>query len=125
MELKVYLFDKLAGTLKTTSEKGIVFIYDSKYLSEKNIPLSISLPLREKEFTQKECLPYFIGLLPEGNIKRRIAQNLHVSELSTVKLLEALGGECAGTVSFYPEDSDKEIFYTIEKGITERLNKLR
>lgn len=106
MELKVYLFDKLAGTLKTTSEKGIVFIYDSKYLSEKNIPLSISIPLREKEFTQKECLPYFIGLLPEGNIKRRIAQNLHVSELSTVKLLEALGGECAGTVSFYPEESD-------------------
>lgn len=105
MELNVYLFDSLAGILKTTSDRGTVFTYDSKYLDGKNIPLSISLPLREKEFTQKECIPYFVGLLPEGTVKQRIAQDLHVSELSTVKLLVALGGECAGTVSFYSSEN--------------------
>lgn len=108
MKLNVFLFDRLVGIIKTTSDRGIVFSYDLKYLNQENIPLSLSLPLQEKEFTQKECLPYFIGLLPEGNVKQRIAQELHVSELSTVKLLDALGGECAGTVSFFSSDNQNE-----------------
>lgn len=85
MELQVYLFDKLIGILRTTSDRGIVFSYTDEYLQNEKTALSISLPLQKKEFSQKECLPYFIGLLPEGEIKRRIAQDLHVSELSTGK----------------------------------------
>lgn len=104
MELQVFLFNKNIGILKSTSNRGIVFAYSKKYIESNGQPLSISLPLREKEFSQKECLPYFIGLLPEGSVKTRIANDLHISELSTIKLLEALGGECAGSVSFYSEN---------------------
>ena len=35
-----------------------------------------------------------------------IADYLHISETSTLKLLEALGGECAGLISFLSEDED-------------------
>lgn len=105
MTLRVYLHDRLCGRLLTTDDRGIVFRYDEDYLSFQDAQaLSMSLPLREREFSQKECLPYFSGLLPEGEIKRQISSCLHVSESSTVKLLEALGGECAGTVVFNSED---------------------
>lgn len=105
MTLRVYLHDRICGRLLTTGDRGVVFRYDGDYLSSQNArALSMSLPLRESEFLQKECLPYFSGLLPEGEIKRQISSYLHVSESSTVKLLEALGGECAGTVAFNSED---------------------
>ena len=105
MTLRVYLHDRLCGHLYTTSDRGVAFSYDGEYLSLPNaLALSISLPLQKEEFSQKECLPYFSGLLPEGEIKRQISSYLHVSESSTVKLLEALGGECAGTVVFNSED---------------------
>ena len=63
------------------------------------------MPLSADEFSQKECLPFFEGLLPEGDVKRRISDYLHISETSTLKLLQELGGECAGLVSILPERS--------------------
>ena len=74
MKLNVFLLDNLVGYLYTTADRGIVFSYDEKYLSTGKVPLSLSLPLQQKEFSQKECLPYFSGLLPEGTVKSRISQ---------------------------------------------------
>ena len=106
MQLKVFLFDVLAGYLFTTSDRGIVFKYDEKYVNDNGQPLSLSLPLRYEEFSQRQCMPYFSGLLPEGSIKNRISEYLHISESSTIKFLQVLGGECSGTVSFYDSDSE-------------------
>ena len=47
---------------------------------------------------------FFAGLLPEENSRKKIADYLHISETSTLKLLEALGGECAGLISILSED---------------------
>lgn len=106
MQLKVFLFDILVGYLFTTSDRGIVFKYDEKYVNDNGQPLSLSLPLRYEEFSQRQCMPYFSGLLPEGSIKNRISEYLHISESSTIKFLQVLGGECSGTVSFYDSDSE-------------------
>ena len=106
MELKVYLLDKCVGSLSTTADRGIVFKYDDEYVNQNGSPLSLSLPLQKEEFSQRQCLPYFSGLLPEGSIKNRISTYLHISETSTIKFLEALGGECSGTVSFYNPESE-------------------
>lgn len=108
MKLNVFLLDNLVGYLYTTADRGIVFSYDEKYLSTGKVPLSLSLPLQQKEFSQKECLPYFSGLLPEGTVKSRISQYLQISESSTMKFLQFLGGECSGTVSFI--DSNESEF---------------
>jgi serine/threonine-protein kinase HipA len=66
------------------------------------------LPLREAEFSQASTMPFFAGLLPDGELRRRVADYLHVSESSTLKLLDALGGECAGTVSLLRDKTDDE-----------------
>ena len=103
MKLSVYLGENLAGHLTSTAQNGVVFSYDPAYLEAGLPPLSLSLPLSAKEYSQKKCLPFFEGLLPEGDVKKRISDYLHVSETSTLKLLKELGGECAGMVSILPE----------------------
>lgn len=67
----------------STPDKGIVFAYEDSYVRQNGNSLSMSLPLRSGEFSQKECLPFFSGVLPEGDVKRRISESLHVSESST------------------------------------------
>ena len=104
MKLRVYLGENLAGHLESTAERGVLFTYAKDYLKSGNPPISLSLPLQEKEFSQKACLPFFEGLLPEGDVKKRISEYLHVSEKSTLKLLQELGGECAGMISILPEE---------------------
>ncbi|MDE5614470.1 MAG: HipA N-terminal domain-containing protein [Treponemataceae bacterium] len=97
MTLDVYFGSAKAGELHSTDDRGIVFSYGRDYLADKDAQgLSASLPIREKEFSQKECLPFFSGLLPEGDSRKKLADYLHISETSTLRLLEALGGECAG-----------------------------
>ena len=103
MKLSVYFGESLAGHLESTAEKGIIFSYDVSYLDSGHPPISLSLPLSDVEYSQKKCLPFFEGLLPEGDVKRRISDFLHISETSTLKLLQDLGGECAGMISILPE----------------------
>lgn len=106
MKLNVFFGNEKAGALESTENRGVIFSYDEKYLQNKNaIPLSASLPLQIGEFRQNQCMPFFSGLLPEEDFRRKIADYLHISETSTLKLLEALGGECAGLVSILPEEN--------------------
>ena len=101
MKLDVYLGRTKAVELRSTDNRGVIFEYDENYLSDSaSIRLSSSLPLQKEEFSQKECIPFFSGLLPEGNSRKKIADYLHVSETSTLKLLESLGGECAGLITY-------------------------
>ena len=72
---------------------------DLPVLSADSVKLSLSLPVQAEEFSQKQCIPFFSGLLPEEDTRKKIADYLHISDTSTLKLLEALGGECAGMIS--------------------------
>ena len=105
MRLNVFYGNEKSGYLESTENRGVIFVYDEKYLNQKkSVQLSASLPLQNKEFSQKQCIPFFTGLLPEEDSRKKIADYLHVSETSTLKLLEALGGECAGLISILPEE---------------------
>jgi serine/threonine-protein kinase HipA len=66
-------------------------------------------------------MPFFAGLLPEGDLRRRIADNLHISETSTLRLLEALGGECAGAVRLIPEPADDKEPIALESNEYEEI----
>ena len=105
MKLNVFFGNEKAGYIESTENRGVIFTYEKNYLKNKNaVPLSASLPLQTEEFSQKQCIPFFSGLLPEEDSRKKIADYLHISETSTLKLLEALGGECAGLVSILPEE---------------------
>ena len=127
MKLNVFFGNKKAGSLESTENRGVIFVYDENYLNDKNsVPLSASLPLQREEFPQKQCIPFFSGLLPEEDSRKKIADYLHISETSTLKLLEALGGECAGVISILREDEDnsfsKETSYKLDSKNYELLD---
>ena len=68
--------------------------------------LSQSLPLQAERFQDQQCHPFFSGLLPEGQLRRLIAQQCAVSGDNDFALLEAIGGDCAGAVSLWPEGGE-------------------
>ena len=49
-------------------------------------------------------MPFFEGLLPEGDIREAVARQFHVSALRPVELICVLGKDCAGDVVVLGED---------------------
>lgn len=99
-ELDVWLFTDRIGTL-TLIEGRLNFRYTADWLSRPNaVALSVSLPLQVQPFEDHAARPFFAGLLPEGWMRRLIAQRLQISGQNDFALLERIGGECAGAVTF-------------------------
>ena len=103
-KLSVFLHNSLAGYLWLSDTNRYSFQYDPDYLEDPEaIPLSLSLPMRETSYTNDTARPFFSNLLPEGEVRSLIAKIKQISEHNDFKLLEAIGGECAGAVSILPE----------------------
>ncbi|MHC1727755.1 MAG: type II toxin-antitoxin system HipA family toxin [Syntrophobacteraceae bacterium] len=101
--LDVYLCDDLVGRLLQDDHGDLAFRYADSWLeSAAAIPLSQSLPLEEKSFRRKQCRGFFAGVLPEQSMREIIARNLGISAKNDFKMLEQIGGECAGAVTFMP-----------------------
>ena len=99
-ELEVWLFANRVGTLALIDGR-LNFFYTADWLSHKNaMALSASLPLQAEPFDDRKTRPFFAGLLPEGQMRRLIAQQFQVSGQNDFALLERIGGECAGAVTF-------------------------
>jgi serine/threonine-protein kinase HipA len=102
--LDVYLHADLAGHLVQDDGGDIRFQYAGNWLSNPAaIPLSHSLPLRTEPFRRKECRGFFGGILPEQAQREMIARNLGISARNDYAMLERIGGECAGAVTFLPQ----------------------
>ncbi len=101
--LDVYLFADFVGRLIQDDGGQMVFDYADGWLtSGRAAPLSQSLPLRAKRFRNKECRGFFAGVLPEESKREIIARNLGISARNDYAMLERIGGECAGAVTFMP-----------------------
>ena len=102
-DMGVWLFDQPAGTLSLLGGR-LSFQYCPGWLVQpKAVALSQSLPLRPEPFDDHECRAFFAGLLPEGHLRRLIAQQYQVSSQNDFALLHAIGGECAGAITFVPD----------------------
>ena len=99
-ELEVWLFSDRIGTLALV-EGRLNFRYAPDWLSSPSAnALSASLPLQAEPFDDHKTRPFFAGLLPEGQMRRLIAQQFQVSGQNDFALLDRIGGECAGAVTF-------------------------
>jgi serine/threonine-protein kinase HipA len=102
--LDVYLHRHLIGKLVQNDGGHVVFDYVESWLTNPTaIPLSQSLPLTKKRFTQNDCRGFFAGVLPDENKREIIARNLGISARNDFAMLERIGGECAGAVTFIAE----------------------
>lgn len=101
--LDVYLHDIYAGRLIQSDVGKLLFTYDTSYVAQERLALSLSLPLRLETYEEDAIRPFFSGLLPEDTACYRLAKYLGVSEKNPFALLEIIGGECAGALSLYPK----------------------
>ncbi len=98
-QAKVYMHNSLAGVL-TENENGFHFQYDSSYTKSKNTePISLTLPLTEKEFESKTLFPFFDGLIPEGWLLDIAQKNWKLDPRDRMEILLKTCHDCIGAVS--------------------------
>jgi serine/threonine-protein kinase HipA len=101
--LDVYLHEEPVGHLIQDDGGQMSFEYLESWLAKPGAAaLSQSLPLRKERFPVKECRGFFGGVLPEESKREIIARNLGISARNDYAMLEQIGGECAGAVTFVP-----------------------
>jgi serine/threonine-protein kinase HipA len=101
--LDTYLHNELVGHLIQDDGGQMLFDYTESWLQKPGaMPLSQSLPPRKERFKRNECRGFFGGLLPEQSKREIIARNLGISARNDYAMLEKIGGECAGAVTFIP-----------------------
>ena len=96
-ELSVRLNGIEVGTLSLKDGK-MEFLYNDKT----EYPISLSLPLSKEPYKEKVCRAYFGGLLPENpNMRDLLSKKYKININDDFKLLEAIGRDCAGAISFH------------------------
>lgn len=101
--LDVYFHEEPVGHLVQDDGGQMSFEYLESWLTKTGaVALSQSLPLRKERFPAKECRGFFGGILPEESKREIIARNLGISARNDYAMLEQIGGECAGAVTFIP-----------------------
>jgi serine/threonine-protein kinase HipA len=68
--------------------------------------LSLPLPLSDERFPNGVVRSFLDGLLPEGDARRVIAEDLRLRADDTFGLARALGRDCAGALVIQPDDEE-------------------
>jgi serine/threonine-protein kinase HipA len=99
----VYKKDKLAGIV-WEDENGYSFQYNEPYLKNpKYGAVSKTLPLRSKAFTDRNMIPFFDGLIPEGWLLQIAIDNWKLNPNDRMSLLLTLCKDCIGDISIIKE----------------------
>ena len=86
-----------AGVLEET-EGGYRFLYDLVFAA-KNIPISVSLPIKTTPYESAQLFPFCLGLLPEGWYLEIIVSRLKIDKTDVFGLLCATCKDTVGAVS--------------------------
>lgn len=103
--LAVYLHGRRAGTLALKENGNLQFRYDDQYVAAGSPAISHAMPLGSEAIPHRTCLAVFGGVLPEQDVRLAVAQLRGISSSNDFRLLEALGGDCAGALQFLPDDT--------------------
>ncbi|MDF7824902.1 type II toxin-antitoxin system HipA family toxin [Pontiellaceae bacterium B12227] len=105
--LTLYFHGEQAGSLTQDAQGQYAFQYAQDWLSSSRAhPISQSLPLREAQFEERECVGFFGGLLPEDYNRELIARNIGVTAQNDYAMLKVIGGECAGAITLLDPEVD-------------------
>lgn len=107
--LKVYHDQHPVGSLSVNLQGQMNFQYAEEWMRASfGFPISLSLPFQKNTFEEKKTRPFFANLLPEGDVRHLIARRFGISPQNDFKMLEAIGGDCAGALSLLPEENPIE-----------------
>lgn len=111
--LDVRLHDRLIGSLTLLQGDRTVFTFNDDYIADVNRPaLSLSFKdnlgglLTRLAPTQRVVPPFFSNLLPEGPLRKYLAERASVNQQREFFLLWALGQDLPGALSIHPADGE-------------------
>jgi serine/threonine-protein kinase HipA len=98
--LKVLMNGYSVGYLHKSSNGAMSFQYDEEWLStERTRPISLSLPLTNKNYQDERVYNFFDNLLPDNqNIRSKIQSRFKISTNQPFDLLGAIGADCVGAI---------------------------
>jgi serine/threonine-protein kinase HipA len=111
--LDVRLYGDSVGSLTLLQGDRTIFAFNESYLDDPNRP-TLSLSFRDNlgnlitrfRPTSRVVPPFFSNLLPEGPLRRYLAERAGVSEQREFFLLWALGKDLPGALSIHPTEGD-------------------
>lgn len=113
--LDVYLNHVHIGALKRSTSGIVEFTYTHSWI-EAGFAISLSLPLQEEAFKGEVVTRFFDNLLPDNDeIKKNVATKLGAESTRPFDMLEVIGRECVGALSFHPEGFKPKNAYSLNK----------
>ena len=102
--LEIYFRNTHCARLTESTDGALQFQYLDSWLEHGRVPVSLTLPLDQVIYRDEQVVPFVANLLPEGDdLRGRLEWLLHVDRKDDFGLLEAIGRESAGALSFWPE----------------------
>jgi len=111
--LEVRLYDEPIGTLTRVEGDRTIFAFNEEYAND---PQRHTLGLRFKDaygelitefkMRQTKVMPFFSNLLPEGHMRRYLADMANVNPEREFFLLWVLGQDLAGAITVVPADGE-------------------
>lgn len=107
LRLNVFLNGRLVGALTQETSGAVGFVYAPEWLGwANNLPVSLSLPLREDRYIGAPVQAVFDNLLPDNQgIRKRVAERIGAEGTDAMSMLSALGRDCVGALQFLPPDT--------------------
>jgi serine/threonine-protein kinase HipA len=94
------------GVLVASDDAAVRFAYHPAYVATPGaVPISLSLPLRDEPFGDREARPFFQNLLPENNQLEAVIAREGLARDDVAGLLFHLGADCPGALSCLPSGS--------------------
>lgn len=111
--LDVLLYGESIGTLTHVGGDRTIFAFNEAYIDNPNRP-TLGLAFKDEFGTlltdfrayQKRVMPFFSNLLPEGHLRKYLAENAGVNPEREFHLLWALGHDLPGAVTIKPADGE-------------------
>lgn len=111
--LDVRLHNRSVGNLTLLQGDRTIFTFNDDYIADENRPtLSLSFKdnlgglLTKIAPTQRVIPPFFSNLLPEGPLRKYLAERASVNQQREFFLLWALGQDLPGALSIHPADGE-------------------
>ena len=98
--LTTIIAGQVAGQVEQHESGQLTFTYEPGY---QGAPLSISMPIGNRPYGDKQVRPYLFGLLPDDDrVRRNTGLEYDVSGNNPFALLTHIGLDCPGAVQFCP-----------------------